>query len=131
MSNIREKKSIGANDALRFILELWALVAFGYWGLNQDFGLLNYALMLILPITAAAIWGIFAVPNDPSRSGGAPVPVPGAVRLLLEFLVLGFAFLAMFVEGLLYPSLIFGVLTIIHYILAHERIRWLLGSKDE
>ncbi|MFX1261143.1 MAG: YrdB family protein [Promethearchaeota archaeon] len=130
MSSIGKKKSIGANDALRFILELWALVAFGYWGLNQDFGLFNYALMLILPIAAAAIWGIFAVPNDPSRFGGAPVPVPGAARLLLEFLVLGSAFLAMYVAELLYPSLIFGVLVTIHYILAHERIRWLLGAKE-
>ncbi|MFW9911194.1 MAG: YrdB family protein [Candidatus Thorarchaeota archaeon] len=130
MIDISEKKSIGANDALRFILELWALVAFGYWGLNQDFGLVNYALMLILPIAVAAIWGIFAVPNDPSRSGGALVPVPGAARLLLEFLILGFAFLAMYATGLLYPSLAFGVLVIIHYILAHERIRWLLGPKE-
>ncbi|MFW9887843.1 MAG: YrdB family protein [Candidatus Thorarchaeota archaeon] len=130
MSDISEKKSIGANDALRFILEVWTLVALGYWGLNQDFGLFNYALMLMLPIAAAAIWGVFAVPNDPSRSGGAPVPVPGAARLLLEFLILGSAFLAMYVTGLLYPSLIFGVLAIIHYILAHERIRWLLGPKE-
>jgi hypothetical protein len=130
MSDISEKKSIGANDALRFILELWALVAFGYWGLNQDFGLFNYALMLILPIAAAVLWGVFAVPNDPSRSGGAPVPVPGAVRLLLEFLILGSAFVAMYVEGLLYLSLIFGVLVIIHYVLAHERIRWLLGPRN-
>jgi hypothetical protein len=120
MSDISEKKSIGANDALRFILELWALVAFGF----------NYALMLILPIAAAVLWGVFAVPNDPSRSGGAPVPVPGAVRLLLEFLILGSAFVAMYVEGLLYLSLIFGVLVIIHYVLAHERIRWLLGPRN-
>jgi len=85
--------------------------------------------MLILPIAAAAIWGILAVPNDPSRSGSAPVPVPGALRLLVEFLILGSAFLAMY-AGLLYLSLIFGVLVIIHYILARERIRWLLGPKD-
>jgi hypothetical protein len=119
-----------ANDLLRLILEFWALIAFGYWGLNQDFGLFNYVLMLILPIGAAALWGIFAVPNDPSRSGGAPVPVSGAVRLLLEFLIFGSAFLALYVEELLYLSLIFGFLVIIHYILAHERVRWLLGPKE-
>ncbi len=129
MSVPKKERSISANDLLRFILELWALVAFGYWGLDQDLGLLNYALMLILPIAVATVWGIFAVPNDPSRSGGAPVPVSGAVRLLLEFLILGSAAWSMYVVGLLYLSLIFGTLVIIHYIFAHERIRWLLNTK--
>ncbi|MFW9845221.1 MAG: YrdB family protein [Candidatus Thorarchaeota archaeon] len=130
MSDIDERKSIDANDVLRFVLELWVLVAFGYWGLNQDYGLFNYVLMLILPIAVAALWGIFAVPNDPSRSGGAPVPVSGGVRLVLEFLILGSACLAMYVGGLLYPSLVFGFLVIVHYVLAHERVRWLLGPKE-
>ncbi len=128
MSDSSERKSIGANDILRFILELWALVAYGYWGLHQAFGLFNYFLMVILPIFAAVLWGIFAVPNDPSRSGGAPVPVPGALRLLLEVLILGVAFWIMFVGDLFYISLIFVTLVIIHYILAHDRIRWLLGN---
>ena len=130
MSVSNRERSVNANDILRFILELWALVAYGYWGLNQDFGLLNYALMLILPIAVAAVWGIFAVPNDPSRSGGAPVPVSGAVRLLLESLILGVAGLLMYLVGLLPISLIFVVLVIIHYVLARERIRWLLSTKE-
>jgi len=128
LSEVSGKKSIGANDLLRFILELWALVAFGYWGLNQSLGLFNYVLMVLLPILVAVFWGIFAVPNDPSRSGGAPVPVPGTLRLLLEFLILGLAFGAMYVEGLVYLSLTFGVLVIVHYILSRERIKWLLSN---
>jgi len=131
MSTTKEGKNIGANDVLRFILELWALVVFGYWGLNQNFGLLNYVFMLILPILAAVAWGTFAVPNDPSRSGGAPVPVPGAIRLLLEFLILGSAFWIMYSIISIYLGLVFGILVIIHYILAHKRIKWLLGSKTE
>ena len=131
MSAITERKSIGANDALRLILELWALVVYGYWGLNQDFGLFNYALMLLFPIIVAVVWGTFAVPNDPSRSGGAPVPIPGAVRLLLEFLILGAAFWVMYTINLVFLGLVFGILVIIHYILAHKRIKWLLGSKTE
>jgi len=126
MNEISERKSVGANDVLRFILELWALVSYGYWGLNQNFELFNYILMILLPIIVAALWGIFAVPNDPSRSGGAPIPVPGAVRLLLEFLILGISFLIMFVGDLFYVSLIFIILVIIHYLLARERVKWLL-----
>ncbi|MFW9809235.1 MAG: YrdB family protein [Candidatus Thorarchaeota archaeon] len=130
MSEVSEKMSIGANDLLRFILELCALVAYGYWGLNQSYGLLNYALMIVFPIIVALIWGTFAVPNDPSRSGGAPVPVPGAVRLLLEFLILGTAFWLMYTNGLELVGLLFGLLVIIHYFLAHKRVRWLLGNKE-
>ena len=121
-------KTISMNDVLRFVLELWVLVAYGYWGLNQNLGILNYVLMIAVPVVVAIIWGIFAVPNDPSRSGSAPVPVPGAVRLLLEFVIFGLAFWMMYVTGLVPLSVIFGALVVIHYILAHERIRWLLGS---
>ncbi|MFW9769427.1 MAG: YrdB family protein [Candidatus Thorarchaeota archaeon] len=129
MREVNERKSVGANDLLRFILELWALVVYGYWGLNQNFGLFNYVLMIGAPIIVAVLWGTFAVPNDPSRSGGAPVPVPGAVRLLLEFLVLGLAFWIMFAGELFYLGLIYGALVIIHYIIARDRIKWLLGQK--
>jgi len=122
-------RTIGMNDLLRLSLELWALVTYGYWGLNQSLGILNYMLMVAVPIVVAIIWGTFAVPNDPSRSGGALVPVPGVIRLFLEFLVFGFAFWIMYTMGLGPLSIIFGFLVILHYVLAHKRIRWLLGSK--
>jgi hypothetical protein len=127
LSENNNLKSVGANDMLRFILEIWALIAFGYWGRNQNFGLFNYVLAIALPVAAAAIWGTFAVPDDPSRSGGAPVPVPGVVRLVLELLIFELAFLAMFVGTLFYISLVYVILVIVHYILARNRIRWLLS----
>ena len=130
MSDINERKSVGPNDLLRFILELWALVVYGYWGLNQSFGVFNYVLMIGLPVIMAVLWGIFAVPNDPSRSGRAPISVPGAVRLVLELLILGLAFWIMFQGELFYLGLVYGALVIIHYIIARDRVRWLLESKE-
>ena len=116
------------NLALRFVLELAALFALCYWGWTQHTGICRFAWAIGLVGLAAVVWGTFAVPDDPSRSGGAPVPVPGAVRLILEILILGLAFLAMFVGGLFYVSLVYIALVIIHYILARDRIRWLLSN---
>ncbi|WP_280456932.1 DUF2568 domain-containing protein, partial [Nocardia carnea] len=39
----------------------------------------RWLLVVLLPVVAAAAWGVFAVPDDPSRSGAAPVAVPGPV----------------------------------------------------
>jgi hypothetical protein len=56
------------NLAIRFILELAALVAMGVWGWLQVDGVLRFVVALAVPIAAAALWGVFAVPGDRSRS---------------------------------------------------------------
>ena len=61
------------NLALRFILELCALAALCVWGW-QTYGLIA---AIVTPAAAAGLWGLFAVPDDPSRSGKTVVPVPG------------------------------------------------------
>ncbi len=73
------------NLAVRFFLELSALASFGIWGWRLREDGWRFALALAIPLTAAALWGTFAVPDDPSRSGSAPVPVPGILRLAIEF----------------------------------------------
>ena len=62
----------GANLASRFLLELCALAALGYWGLETGRGpIAKVGLGIGTPLAAAAIW---ATPMAP----GAVVPVPGA-----------------------------------------------------
>jgi len=63
------------NLAIRFLLEVMALLAMGFWGWRFGEGWLRFALAAILPIIAALLWGIFAVPSDPSRSGGAALSI--------------------------------------------------------
>ena len=79
------------NLALRFLLEIAAMVAIGYWGFSQHTGIWRFLIGFGLPVIAAAIWGTFAVPDDPSRSGRAPVPIPGVLHLVFELSLLGFA----------------------------------------
>ena len=69
------------NLGLRFVLELAALWAIGSWGWVAHAGPAKYLWSVGLVVLAAALWGVFRVPND----GGPPiVSVPGWVRLLIE-----------------------------------------------
>lgn len=122
------------NLALRFLLEVSALVSIGYWGFSQHAGIWRWVLCLGGPLVAAVLWGTFAVPDDPSRSGRAPVPVHGVLRLLLELVVFGFGAWALFDAGSTVLALIFTGLTIVHYALSYDRVAWLIrqpGKKAE
>jgi len=113
------------NLAVRFLLEIIALVALGAWGKANFPGVLGFVLMILIPLLAAIVWGTFNVKGDPSRSGKAPVPVPGIIRLLLELAFFGFATWALFSLNPTY-GWIFGLVTLAHYILSYDRIIWLL-----
>ncbi|MFH4969501.1 YrdB family protein [Gaetbulibacter sp. M240] len=118
------------NLALRFMLEIIALVALGLWG--WDYGSERYQYFLAggLPVTFSLIWGIFNVPNDPSRSGKAPVIVPGYLRLLIELCLFGLAVWALFNLDYTKFGFAFGGVLILHYIISYDRVKWLLSTKD-
>ena len=117
------------NLLLRFLLELAALISYGFWGWQTGGGWLRYLLAILAPLVGALIWGTFAVPGDPSRSGKAPVPVPGWLRLALELIIFGLACSALIVSGQSVYAWILGVLVVIHYVVSIDRIQWLLPMK--
>lgn len=116
------------NLTFRFLLELAAFFAVGIWGWNQTDNWIRYVLALGIPVIVGAIWGIFAVPDDPSRSGSAPAAIPGILRLLLELAVFAFAAWALDDLGLTRGSWIFGSIVIFHYVLSYDRIKWLMQN---
>ncbi|MGD8404832.1 MAG: YrdB family protein [Anaerolineales bacterium] len=113
------------NLTLRFLLEIFALVALGAWGRAQFQSVLGIVLMILIPLLAATAWGLFNVKGDPSRSGKAPVPVPGIIRLALELVFFISATLALLTLNSTY-GWIFGLLVLGHYIFSYDRIIWLL-----
>ncbi len=113
------------NLTIRFLLEIIALVAIGAWARVRFPGALGFILMISLPLLAATVWGTFNVKNDPSRSGKAPVPVPGFVRLLLELALFGSAIWALSVLNPIY-GWIFGLVALLHYLVSYDRLLWLL-----
>jgi len=114
------------NLAIRFFLEITALVIFGVWGWHTRTDWLRFVLMLSLPLVAATLWGTFRVPSD---LGEAPVAISGAVRLVLESLIFSGAALAIFDLGHGVIGWIFAGCVILHYAVSYDRILWLLKDK--
>ena len=111
------------NLTLRFFLEIFGLFALGYWGWSQHIGASRYAWAFGLPLAAAFIWGVFRVNDDP---GKAPIAIPGWLRLLLEAVYFSSAVWCLYAAGEGYLGLAFGVIVIVHYLVAYDRVIWLL-----
>ena len=116
----------GWNLTLRFGLELAALAALaaGAWGLGS--GNMRWVTAVAVPLAAAAIWGVFNVLEDPSRSGAAPVEVSGWIRLAIEALVLGGGVAALAVAGDRNLAIVFAVLISVQYVTSWSRVEWLV-----
>jgi Protein of unknown function (DUF2568) len=112
--------------ALRFLLELSALAAFARFGFQLGSGSTRYVWAIALPLLAALAWGTFAVPDDPSRSGKAPIPVPGALRLALELAFFGAAAWAFFASHARTVGFVFSALVLCLHVASLDRLVWLL-----
>jgi hypothetical protein len=117
--------------ALRFGLELGSLITVGLWARGLASGVLSVVAAIGAPLLLATLWGTFAVPDDPSRSGAAPVPVPGVLRLILELMVFGAGTAALAARVGWVGFAIFVVLLLIHHLGTTERINWLLRQESK
>ncbi|MER8698936.1 MULTISPECIES: DUF2568 domain-containing protein [unclassified Mesorhizobium] len=114
------------NLTLRFMLELAALLGLGMAGWSLSAGMWRWTLAAALPFVAAALWGTFAVPNDPSRSGRAPVPVPGGLRLVLELVILFGGAAGFHLAGYTTAGIAVALLIAVSYAFSLDRLGWLL-----
>jgi hypothetical protein len=114
------------NLALRFLLELAAFGGLAFWGWQRGDGLLGFVFALGSFLIAAILWGTFNVPDDPSRSGRAPVRVPGLIRLPLEIAIFAAGIWAIQSTGYGQLALILAILVLVHYLLSYDRITWLV-----
>lgn len=114
------------NLTLRFLLEVGALLSMGMWGWQQATGGWRYALATLVPVVAMGLWTTFAVPGDPSRSGNAPVVIPGYLRLFYEAIFFGFASWTLWqTKGAIWGGG-FATVVLFHYVVSYERVTWLL-----
>lgn len=111
------------NLGLRFVLELAALAALGYWGWSANQGIWRFLVGIGAPLLAAVLWGALRVPGDP---GEAPIAVPGPVRLALELGIFGAAVWLLAAAGQVRLAWILGGVVALHYLLSYDRIVRLL-----
>jgi hypothetical protein len=116
------------NLAIRFLLEVTALAGAGMWGWKQSDSWFRFIMASVIPLLLATVWGLFAVPDDPSRSGKAPITIPGLVRLILELAIFGFSTWSLYDLGYIPFSITFGVVVVTHYAISYDRIIWLLSK---
>lgn len=97
-----------ANLGLRFILELCALGALGYWGYRTGgTTLAKLARAAGAVIATAVVWAAFVAPD-------ASVPAPGPVRALLQVLVFGAAAVALFSLRRTMVASVFGAIVLLN-----------------
>jgi len=111
------------NLALRFLLEIAALVVLGLWGWQKGVGWVRFLFAFGLPLLAAILWATFRVPNDP---GAAPVAIPGMLRLAFEIALFSFSTWALFDMQRLTFAWLLGIITLLHYFTSYDRILWII-----
>jgi hypothetical protein len=115
------------NLALRFGLELAALAAMGLWGWHVTAGVFRVVLAVAIPVVAAVLWGVLAVPGDPSRSGSTFFATPGAIRLVFELAFFAFAVWALIATDHARLAAAMAAIVVVHYAISYDRIGWLLA----
>ena len=114
------------NLAVRFVLEMVALVAIGIGGWHVTGSWLRYILAVVLPLLVAFLWGGFRPPNEPHHPTHATFAISGKTRLLIEAIAFGGGAWGLFSSGATVTAWVFTLIVIVHYALSYDRVDWLL-----
>jgi uncharacterized protein DUF2568 len=112
--------------SIRFGLEMASLVAIGRYAAGLFRGVGAYAAGWGVPVLIAILWATFAVKGDPSRSGNAPIPIPGLLRLSLEMAVFLGGAAALAARNNRVALAIFMAAFVLHHAMTTGRLAWLL-----
>jgi hypothetical protein len=111
---------------VRFVLELVALACFGVWAWALVPGSLRYVCVVAVPLIVAVLWGVFATPDDASRSGGTVIATPGPLRFLLELAVFFGGAAALYAAGSRTLAVMLAGALVVYHLLSWDRVLWLV-----
>lgn len=99
------------NLALRFVLEIFALGAVGYWGfkIGKD-GVLKWLMAFGFPVLLAVIWGVFGSPK-------AVIKLSSPLHFIVEVLTFGLPALALYFIGKQQVAIFYIILVIVNRML--------------
>lgn len=106
-----------ANLAVKFLLELAAFAALGYWGAQAGTGATAVVLAIVAPAAAIAVWSVFAAPRAKRR-------LPLTARAPLELGVFALAAVALAAASAVVLAIIFAVVAILNAILLTAFRQW-------
>ena len=110
------------NDLVRFLVELGALFAVGWWGFHEHAAWVAKLLFgLGGPFLVAAVWGRWMAPRSPHRA-------PEGTRAVLEVLIFGLATAALVASGATGAGVVFAVVAGVNAVLDHVLARRAPGS---
>ena len=116
---------------VHFAIEIVAFGGLAWWGWSiAEGGIAGIALGAVFFVVAALLWGLFAVPNDPSRNPDPPIGVPGWLRLIIELGIFGIAAYGIWVSGARWLSETLLTLVGVTYIVTYDRAVWLLQQRE-
>lgn len=119
------------NLAVRFLLEIAAAVGIFRLGLHLADGAVAGLLAAGMVAVGITAWGVCNVPGDASRSGSAPVPVPGPVRLGIEIAVFATGAVGWFFAGPRWLAWTYLVVTVAHHVMSVDRLTWLMRVRAD
>lgn len=105
------------NLALKFILELAALVAFAWWGTTLGGAAVSAIAAIAAPATMIALWGTFAAPRARRR-------LRKAIRIPFELFVFALAAAALFAADAPVFAAVFAALVVLNSLLLSGFDQW-------
>jgi hypothetical protein len=107
----------GANLALKFLLELCAIVGLGYAGARLFDGLGSVIAAVLLPVVAIVVWGRWCAPR-----AGRRLPTPA--RIPVELGVFACAVVGLALAGPPVLAIVLGAVMVVNAILLTAFHQW-------
>jgi uncharacterized protein DUF2568 len=98
---------VSISEALRFLLELVAVVALAYWGVHASSSLAIQVLLAVgAPAALIVVWALFVAPR-------AVFPMPRLAQAIVGGLLLEIAAAAVVVAGLTIAGIALGIVIVL------------------